>query len=100
MIVPIQAGSGIRIKTLEAMALGVPVVSTTVGAQGLDVTHTQELMLADQPDEFAQAIAQLLSNPALAQQTATQARIYVEQHHNLKRNTAELLGFLRELTDL
>lgn len=100
MIVPIQAGSGIRIKTLEAMALGVPVVSTTVGAQGLDVTHTQELMLADQPEEFAQAIAQLLSNPALAQQTATQALIYVEQHHNLKRNTAEVLGFLRELTDL
>ena len=43
----------------------------------------------------AQAIAQLLSNPALAQQTATQARIYVEQHHNLKRNTADLLAFLQ-----
>ena len=73
MIVPIQAGSGIRIKTLEAMALGVPVVSTSVGAQGLAVEHGRELMLADQPADFAQAIANLLANPAIAQQQTTAA---------------------------
>ena len=100
MIVPIQAGSGIRIKTLEAMALGVPVVSTTVGAQGLEITQSQELILADQPADFAQAIAHLLGNPAIAQQQTTAARAYVEQYHNLKRNTAELLGFLRGLNHL
>ena len=100
MIVPIQAGSGIRIKTLEAMALGVPVVSTSVGAQGLAVEHGRELMLADQPADFAQAIANLLANPAIAQQQTTAARAYVEQYHNLKRNTAELLGFLRGLNHL
>lgn len=100
MIVPIQAGSGIRIKTLEAMALGVPVVSTYVGAQGLAVEHGRELMLADQPADFAQAIANLLANPAIAQQQTTAARAYVEQYHNLKRNTAELLGFLRGLNHL
>ena len=100
MIVPLQAGSGIRIKTLEAMALGVPVVSTTVGAQGLEITQSQELILADQPADFAQAIAHLLGNPAIAQQQTTAARVYVEQYHNLKRNTAELLGFLRECVNL
>lgn len=97
MIVPIQAGSGIRIKTLEAMALGVPIVSTSVGAQGLDVEHGRELMLADQPHEFAHAIAHLLGNPTIAQQQVSAARTYVEQHHNLKRNTADLLGFLNTI---
>lgn len=97
MVVPIQAGSGIRIKTLEAMALGVPVVSTSVGAQGLSVTSGTEMFIADQPQQFADAIATLLANPAQAQTLTTQARVYVEQHHNLKRNTADLLAFLGQL---
>ncbi len=100
MVVPIQAGSGIRIKTLEAMALGVPVVSTSVGAQGLSVTSGTEMFIADQPQQFADAIATLLANPAQAQTLTTQARAYVEQHHNLKRNTADLLAFLGQLKHL
>lgn len=97
MIVPIHAGSGIRIKTLEAMALGVPVVSTSVGAQGLNLIHAQEIMIADQPQDFAKAIADLLANPFQAQQQTTMARAYVERYHNLKRNTANLLDFFSHL---
>ena len=97
MIVPIQAGSGIRIKSLEAMALGVPVVSTSIGAQGLTVESGTQMLIADDPEGFADGIIQLLLNPAASQEMTQQARAYVEQHHNLKRNTAELLGFLRQL---
>ena len=97
MIVPIQAGSGIRIKSLEAMALGVPVVSTSIGAQGLSVESGTQMIIADDPEGFADGIIQLLLNPAASQEITQQARAYVEQHHNLKRNTAELLGFLRQL---
>ena len=97
MIVPIQAGSGIRIKTLEAMALGVPIVSTSIGAQGLTVSDDIEIKLADEPNDFAAAICALLSSPAKSQEMTTQARKYVELHHNLKRNTAELLTFLQSL---
>jgi len=97
MIVPIQAGSGIRIKSLEAMALGVPVVSTSIGAQGLTVESGTQMIIADDPEGFADGIIQLLLNPAASQEMTQQARAYVEQHHNLKRNTAELLGFLRQL---
>ena len=97
MIVPIQAGSGIRIKTLEAMALGVPIVSTSIGAQGLTVMDDVEIKIADEPKEFAAAICTLLSSPAKSQEMTSQARKYVEMHHNLKRNTAELLGFLQSL---
>ena len=95
MIVPIQAGSGIRIKSLEAMALGVPVVSTSIGAQGLTVESGTQMLIADDPAGFADGIIQLLLNPAASQEMTQQARAYVEQHHNLKRNTAELLGFLQ-----
>ncbi|MCX6176509.1 MAG: glycosyltransferase family 4 protein [Bacteroidetes bacterium] len=97
MIVPIQAGSGIRIKTLEAMALGVPVVSTSVGAQGLTVESGTQMIIADDPAGFADGIIQLLLNPAASQAMTQHARVYVEQHHNLKRNTAELLAFLQSL---
>jgi len=95
MIVPIQAGSGIRIKSLEAMALGVPVVSTSIGAQGLTVESGTQMIIADDPEGFADGIIQLLLNPAASQEITQQARAYVEQHHNLKRNTAELLAFLQ-----
>jgi len=95
MIVPIQAGSGIRIKSLEAMALGVPVVSTSIGAQGLSVESGTQMLIADDPEGFADGIIQLLLNPAASQEITQQARAYVEQHHNLKRNTAELLAFLQ-----
>jgi glycosyltransferase involved in cell wall biosynthesis len=95
MIVPIQAGSGIRIKSLEAMSLGVPVVSTSIGAQGLTVESGTQMLIADDPAGFADGIVQLLLNPAASQEMTQQARAYVEQHHNLKRNTAELLGFLQ-----
>ena len=95
MIVPIQAGSGIRIKSLEAMALGVPVVSTSIGAQGLTVESGTQMIIADDPEGFADGIIQLLLNPAASQEMTQQARVYVEQHHNLKRNTAELIAFLQ-----
>ena len=95
MIVPIQAGSGIRIKSLEAMALGVPVVSTSIGAQGLTVESGTQMLIADDPEGFADGIMQLLLNPAASQEMIQQARVYVEQHHNLKRNTAELIAFLQ-----
>lgn len=97
MMVPIQAGSGIRIKSLEAMALGVPVVSTSIGAQGLSVDKGTQMIIADDPDDFANGIVQLLLNPAASQAMTQQARAYVEEHHNLKRNTSELLLFLQVL---
>ncbi|MFZ9631749.1 MAG: glycosyltransferase family 4 protein [Bacteroidia bacterium] len=100
MIVPIQAGSGIRIKSLEAMALGVPVVSTSIGAQGLAIQSGVQMIIADKPQDFAHGIVQLLLNPVLSQGMTKHAREYVELHHNLKRNTSELLAFLGQLKDL
>lgn len=79
------------------MALGVPIVSTSVGAQGLAVLDGVEIEIADEPKDFAAAICKLLSSPAKSQEMTIQARKYVELHHNLKRNTTELLTFLASI---
>lgn len=59
-VVPLLAGSGTRLKILEAWAAGTPVVSTTVGAEGLQATNGEHLLLADDPAGFAEAVSRLL----------------------------------------
>ena len=59
MIVPIHIGSGIRMKILEAGAIGVPVVSTSVGAEGLPVVDEENILLADTPEMFTEAILRM-----------------------------------------
>ncbi len=62
-VIPLLAGSGTRVKILEAWAAGTPVVSTTLGAQGLDGANETHLLLADEPQLFAGAISRLLTSP-------------------------------------
>lgn len=65
VIVPLRIGGGTRLKIYEAMATAKAVVSTTIGAEGLDVHHGRDIMLADDPASFAQAVIMLLRDPAL-----------------------------------
>lgn len=64
-IVPLRIGGGTRLKIVESMAIGTPVVSTTIGAQGLDLRHGEDILLADTPDDFARETARGLSDSAL-----------------------------------
>ncbi len=77
VIVPLRIGGGTRLKIFEAMAMGCAVVSTSVGAEGLPVTHGTHLLIADSADEFAQACVRLLRNPELARRIGAQAASYV-----------------------
>ncbi len=81
-VVPLRQGSGTRLKILEAMALGIPIVSTTKGAEGLGVRHGEHLLLADDAPTFAQHTTALLRDPALGQRLSAQARQLVEQHYD------------------
>jgi glycosyltransferase involved in cell wall biosynthesis len=65
-VAPVPYGSGTRMKIVEAFAWGIPVVSTSVGAEGLDVTDGTTILLADDPSGFADAIVRLLTEPATA----------------------------------
>jgi polysaccharide biosynthesis protein PslH len=72
-VVPIRIGGGTRLKIYEAMAMRKPVVSTTVGAEGLPVRANAELLIADTPEEFAAACVRVLNDDALARMLGAQA---------------------------
>jgi glycosyltransferase involved in cell wall biosynthesis len=82
MVVPLHAGGGTRIKIFEAMAMGIPVVSTTIGAEGLPVTHGEDILIANSDQALANACLQLLDDPELTQKITTAARKKVEQDHS------------------
>ena len=86
VVVPVRYGSGTRLKVLEAFAHRVPVVSTTLGAEGLDVTDGAEVLLADDPDAFADACARLLGGSDLRRRLVERA-----QAHFRERFSAELV---------
>lgn len=73
-IVPLRAGGGTRLKILEALAAGVPVVSTSIGAEGLDLQPESDILLADTPEAFAAEIVRLLRLPDLAGRLAERGR--------------------------
>lgn len=72
-IVPIRIGGGTRLKIYECMAAGVPVVSTTVGAEGLRYKDGEDIVLADDPGRFAEACVRLLSDDAIRRAIADKA---------------------------
>lgn len=81
-IAPIRQGGGTRLKILEAMALGTPVVSTSKGAEGLKVVSGEHLLLADDPERFAQAVLSLLRDSQARQHLADNARHLVETNYD------------------
>lgn len=78
-VVPIRQGGGTRLKILEAMALGTPVVTTTKGAEGLDLTPGSEILIADAPDDFASTVLRLLHDSTLRDRLARNARRLAER---------------------
>lgn len=90
-VCPILAGSGIRVKLLEAFAAGIPVVSTRVGAEGLADKDGEVCALADDPSEFAAHAVRLLQNPAEAESLAHRARADVESKRDMRVITAKLV---------
>jgi glycosyltransferase involved in cell wall biosynthesis len=81
-VVPIRRGGGTRLKILEAMALGTPVVTTSKGAEGLNVTSNRNILIADEPQEFATQVIRLLRDSALRERLSTNGRRLVEQRYD------------------
>ncbi|MCB0207891.1 MAG: glycosyltransferase [Anaerolineae bacterium] len=81
-IVPLHAGGGMRVKILDAWSWGLPMVSTTIGAEGIDVTSGSDILIADTADEFAQAVINVLKDPSLAQQLSHNGRQTVLKKYN------------------
>jgi polysaccharide biosynthesis protein PslH len=88
-VIPLFVGSGTRIKAFEAMAMGRPVVSTTLGIEGLDVTHGQNFLRADDADTFAAAILDLLDDASARSRIARAARHLMEERFSWSRVAAQ-----------
>jgi polysaccharide biosynthesis protein PslH len=83
LVVPLRAGGGTRIKILEALSYGRPVVSTTAGAEGLPVTHNQEILIADTPDAIVAACARIAADRELRTFLASNGRDLVSRAYTL-----------------
>ncbi|MBZ0299071.1 MAG: glycosyltransferase family 4 protein [Anaerolineae bacterium] len=81
-VVPLQDGGGTRLKILESMALGTPVISTGKGAEGLDLCPGEDLLIADEPQALADAVCNLLGDPALRARLAAAGRKTVEHNYD------------------
>ncbi len=79
-VVPLLTGSGMRVKIIEAMALGRLVISTTVGIEGINAVPGEHFVLADLPDEWINAIKKFISEPEAASDIALKGRKFVEEH--------------------
>lgn len=95
-VVPLRSGGGTRLKILEAMAVGTPVVSTSKGAEGLDVTDGENILIADEPGEFADKVTQLLRSPELRQRLAWGGRELVAAKYNWDVCGAKLRKLIEE----
>jgi glycosyltransferase involved in cell wall biosynthesis len=84
LAVPLLSGGGVRVKILESMAMGVPVVSTSIGCEGLDVRDGEHLLVADTPADFAHACAKVLRDKDLSLRLARNARRLILERYDAK----------------
>jgi glycosyltransferase involved in cell wall biosynthesis len=98
-IVPLRIGGGSRLKILEAMAAGVPVVSTSLGAEGLAVNNGRDVLLADAPGEFSRAVLDMIEDGPARDKLVTAARALVHTRYDWSTIGQGLFDLYERLTD-
>lgn len=96
-IVPLRAGGGTRLKILNSWAMGKPVVSTSLGCEGLDAVDGDNILIRDDPRDFADAVRAVLADPALRRRLGDRARRTVEARYSWNIVGARLIVAYREL---
>jgi len=99
VIVPLRLGGGTRLKIVEAMAMGKAVVSTMLGAEGIEATPGRDLLVADEPAAFADAVNRLLADPGLAKRVGQSARELAVRRYAWSGAAKALESFYREILD-
>ncbi|MFQ6011768.1 MAG: glycosyltransferase family 4 protein [Nitrososphaerales archaeon] len=87
---PLRIGTGVKVKLLEAMSVGMPIIATAVSTEGLDVENGKHLLIASSPDEFAEKVVSAVSSLELRSHLGIQARMKMEQKYTWKKIGHEL----------
>jgi glycosyltransferase involved in cell wall biosynthesis len=98
-IVPLLSGSGTRLKLMEAMAYKVPVVSTTIGAEGINYTDQNNILIADNPGLFANKVVELLQDPQLANNIVNEAFLLVKSEYDWDIVGDKMADYLESLSN-
>ncbi|UCF79349.1 MAG: glycosyltransferase [Candidatus Eiseniibacteriota bacterium] len=96
-VVPLRFGGGVRIRTLEGMAMGMAIVSTTIGMDGIAAKPGRDLLLGDTPQEFAARVIELLRSPVLGRRLGGRAREFAVQHHGREVVEKQVFSLYEEL---
>lgn len=85
VVIPLLAGGGMRVKILNALAEGIPIVSTALGCEGIQVTPGKDILIGNAPEEFAAEVLRVLDNPALGNQLSANGRRLVEEMYDYRK---------------
>ncbi len=99
-VVPLLSGSGIRVKIIEAMSIGKTVITTTVGAQGIDYTDGENILIADTPEQFARQIKRCLDDDAFCSRVGEAAAQLVADQYDRKKLAEELIEFYHKRLEI
>ena len=97
LMVPLLSGSGIRVKIIEGMALGKTVITTTIGAEGIAVEDGKNILIANTPEQFVEAIAKCVHAPDICSFIGENARNLIALDHNNEVITQDLIQFYNSL---
>ena len=90
VVVPVRVGGGMRVRILEALAWGMPVVTTTMGLEGIEAEPEKDVLVKNTPEEFSQAVIRILQNPSLQESLARNGRLLAETRYDWQRVLAAL----------
>jgi glycosyltransferase involved in cell wall biosynthesis len=93
MIVPLLSGGGMRVKIIEGMALGKVIVTTSIGAEGIDCENGRNILIADDPEAFVASVSYYLSDNNYLEQIGKNAREFAVQHYNNADISKQLTAF-------
>jgi polysaccharide biosynthesis protein PslH len=99
VVVPLRLGGGTRLKIVEAMAMGKAIVSTTLGAEGIEAVPGRDILVEDEPAAFADAVHQLLAEPGLAARIGQSARQLAVERYGWSEAAGALEGFYRRILE-
>jgi len=99
LIVPLFVGSGIRVKILEAMAMELPVVSTSIGAEGIPIAPDIGIQIANEPEQFANCVVDILNDSEKASQLGANARNFIQKHFSVESSIAVMFDEYKKIIE-